>query len=669
MNPSESPDNRSRLLLIDDQEQVHQAYRMVFAHPETDGEHEPLWAESLGRCGPDKHSAVLRPERFGFALTHAKQGEEAIELCRAAQAVDQPFDVAFVDMRMPPGIDGFDTIERLWQIDALLQVVICTAFTDYASSQLVQRFGYKDNLLLLKKPFAAEEAFQMAVSLTQKRRATIASQVHYEQLLYANRGLANEIDHRRTSENRLHHAATHDPLTGLPNRHYLKEILEARFVDEALGRRQCDALIFLDIDDFKHINDSLGHVVGDQLLVAVGQRLHARLQTFRAEANGSTVSDLEGPQHFVARMGGDEFVVFLSDLCEEALAVDFAEAVCDDLGVPYSICGQELHLGCSLGVAFKSPATATHEELMGNADLAMYRAKLDGKRRVAVFDQEMRQSVLKRLEMENALRVIVKNDELRLEYQPIIDMQSGQIVSMESLARWHHPQRGLISPADFISVAEETGQMNAIGRWVLEEACSALNVLNRTRAPEAAISVSINVSKRQLVDEAFVSMLQQVLGEQNLPGNLLNLEFTEALIIDNCDEMVRRLEEIRALGVGLHLDNFGTGYCSLSCFHRFPVDVLKIHRSYVSLMESDPAYGQVIQAITSLAHNLERKVIAEGIETDPQRIQLHDLKCDFGQGYFFSQPQRLDDLLTMLSEACSWQAFPACDAPRRISAW
>ncbi|TWT76276.1 Cyclic di-GMP phosphodiesterase Gmr [Planctomycetes bacterium CA13] len=645
-----------KILLVDDQSSVHDAYRAILSSSTQNAEFDTLEAALFGErsdCHRGNLSSAINNQ---FELCHAMQGEHAIELAHEAIGYGDPFEMAFVDLRMPPGIDGIETITKLWEIDPLLQVVLCPAFSEYSWSSVVKQLGYVDNLLLLKKPFANEEVFQLAMAMTHKRRALSDSRRQLERLRETNEQLEREIGSRKLAETELQYAATHDHLTKLPNRNFLKRVLTERFAS-AVDSACCDALIFLDLDNFKVINDSLGHAIGDELLIQVAERLQAVVDKVNREATAASPCLLEDEPcllddelmlSMVARLGGDEFVVFLIGNDNEDSIIELAEEIRSLLCHPYQVLEHELTLGTSLGIAFCSETATTPEELMRNADLAMYRAKFSGKQRLAVFDHAMHEKMSKRLELEEALRTVIKDGGLRLVYQPIFDMYSGAVNGLESLVRWDHATKGLISPVDFVPVAEETGLIVAIGRWILEEACRTICRLNLHGEIENTIPISVNVSKRQIIEHDFVDLLEDVLQEYQVPARLLNLEITESLIMESPEQIVERLNRISRLGVQIHMDDFGTGHSSLSCLHRFPIDVLKIDRSFVSTMKPGDDYESIIHAIITLAHNLDTKVIAEGIETPQQLQQLRDLECDFGQGYLYCKPKSIEGLTDLL---------------------
>lgn len=444
--------------------------------------------------------------------------------------------------------------------------------------------------------------------------------------------VAIDVTERHQAEERLRHDSLHDMLTELPNRLLFQDRLT-----QCLHRAQRHpdyrfAVLFLDIDHFKVINDSLGHVTGDQLLVAIARTLQANLR------GGDTVAS----PNLLARMGGDEFTILLDDIRSPDDATRIAHRLEQEVAKTYRIGGHEVAVTASIGVVLSDARYHAAEEMLRDADTAMYRAKAEGRARFALFDQRMHEQVHRRLQLENDLRKALDRDELLLVYQPILFLASGKLRGFEALIRWKHPQRGLISPVDFIPIAEETGLIVPIGRWVLRTACRQLAEWRRRMPASSPLSMNINVSRQQIAhDSGLIAEVKTAVGE--LPPECVHLEITESTIIQDAQQVVRVLQEIKKLGVKLVVDDFGTGYSSLSCLHRFPLDGLKIDRSFVSNMSGHPDYEAIVQAIVTLAHNLRMRVTAEGIETAGQADQLRSLACDHVQGFHFALPLSVQD--------------------------
>jgi diguanylate cyclase (GGDEF)-like protein/PAS domain S-box-containing protein len=450
--------------------------------------------------------------------------------------------------------------------------------------------------------------------------------------LYGRVWYFRDITEQRGGEERLRHASLHDALTGLPNR--------AMFLDgveQCLGRARRDsnyrfAALFLDLDRFKVINDSLGHAAGDRLLVTVAARLAGCLRGTEGLLAG------EG-RAVVARLGGDEFTVLLDGIGGPADAARVAEQILAAVCRPVDFDGQEVTVTASVGVvAAGGSQYADAAEVLRDADVAMYKAKDSGRNRYAVFDAALRAAAVARLHLENDLRrAIGRPGELLLHYQPIVSLQTRELVGFEALVRWSRNGR-LVSPAEFIPVAEETGLIVPLGQWVLEEACRQLAAWRAAHPAAASVTVSVNVSRRQLADAELVPHLQRVLAETRLDPSLIKLEITESVIMDDPEAAGEVLGRIKALGVRLSMDDFGTGYSSLSCLHRFPLDELKVDRSFILNLEDRRDAAAVVQAIVTLAHNLEMRVVAEGLEKPEQVAFLQAVDCDYGQGYLFAKP-------------------------------
>ena len=413
-----------------------------------------------------------------------------------------------------------------------------------------------------------------------------------------------------------------DVLTGLPNRILFMDRL-GRSVERGKYRKgYLFAVFFLDLDRFKIVNDSLGHLIGDQLLVTTARRLQACLHT------GDTI----------ARLGGDEFAILLDDIHEVSDATRIAERIQRQLALPFSINGQEVFTSASIGIALSSTGYERPEDLLRDADTAMYRAKALGKARYEVFDSAMRERAVARLQLETDLRRALERKEFRVYYQLIVSLDDGHISGCEALLRWQHPTRGLISPSEFIPVAEETGLIIPIGHWVLHEACRQLRMWQQRFRSNSPLTISVNFSSKQFMQPELMDQMKQMLTATGLEPRSLKLEITESLIMENPEVARALLLRLKALDIQLGIDDFGTGYSSLSYLHRFPIDRLKIDRSFVNRMGLDKENAEIVRTIITLAHNLGVDVIAEGVETTEQLALLRALKCKYGQGFLFSPP-------------------------------
>ncbi|MCA1565108.1 MAG: PAS domain S-box protein [Acidobacteria bacterium] len=438
-------------------------------------------------------------------------------------------------------------------------------------------------------------------------------------------GIARDIAERKHTEAKLLHNAYHDALTGLPNRNLFTDHLETAVERARRDDEFVFAVLFLDLDRFKNVNDSLGHTVGDQLLVALSRRLQHCLR----------------PTDVVARLGGDEFSILLNDIgAQPGEAVALAERVQRELMQPFNLGGHEVFTTASIGIALSTTGYETPEAVLRDADTVMYRAKAQGKARHEVFDQNMHARVVALLRLENDLRRAVERDELRLQYQPIVSLDTGRISGFEALARWQHPELGLIPPGDFIPVAEEIGVIVELGQWVLEEACRQMRVWQLISPQHNRLKLSVNLSSRHFVQPDLYERIVEVLTETGLAPAALQLEITESVLMENAHTVVPLLSRLRELGVELAIDDFGTGYSSLSYLSRLkPIHTLKIDRSFISMGGDDHENSEIVRTIVMLAKNMGKVVVAEGIETAEQLARLRTLNCDYGQGYLFSRPQ------------------------------
>jgi diguanylate cyclase (GGDEF)-like protein len=495
---------------------------------------------------------------------------------------------------------------------------------------------------------------QAALGLDRAREGLSAART---ELLQTNTALANTVEEQmrlaaelRQAKEVAVHDASHDLLTGLPNRAFLTEMLNRLLtLQKEQGSSAC-AVLFIDLDGFKVVNDSLGHAAGDDLLVQAANRLRA---LFYREGGGDSDLTNGSSRNVLGRLGGDEFTVLISGVhgTEDALAV--AARIKDALVAPFTIAGQSVHTSASIGIATSCGATGHEydfaEDILRDADLAMYRAKSLGKSRAEVYDTSMLESVTTRLHLENDLRRALRHQEFILHDQPIVALSTEEIVGFEALVRWRAPSRGLMFPGDFISVAEETGIIVPLGLWVLREACMTAHAWSRQFGMTRKLSMSVNISPRQFAQRDLVREVENVLTETGVDPAAIKLEITETGTMGDPERAVRVLSQLRSLGVKLVIDDFGTGYSSLNHLHKFPLDILKIDRSFVADMVDNKESRQVVKTIMALADGLGMQVVAEGIESREQLLQLNQMGCDFGQGYLFSKPLSGPDTVRLLN--------------------
>ncbi|HVS01454.1 MAG TPA: EAL domain-containing protein [Thermoanaerobaculia bacterium] len=448
-------------------------------------------------------------------------------------------------------------------------------------------------------------------------------------------GTLVDITSRKRVEEQLVHNALHDPLTDLPNRALFLDRLEV-----AMGRwRRRDArlfaVLFVDLDRFKLVNDSLGHAHGDELLMAIAERLRRCLQ----------------PGDTVARLGGDEFALLVEDLDSATAAIRVAEQIADELAAPFELGGHELYTAASVGIVLARATYQRAEELLRDADTAMYRAKAQGRARHVVFDPEMHQLAVARLRLESDLRRALEREELELHYQPIVSLASGGVVGVEALLRWRHPEEGLLLPADFLEVAAETGLILPIGNWVVQQACRQAREWHRV---QAGLGVHVNLHARELHQPGLVEVVQAALTDSGLAADRLHLELTEYVVMEEPDEAVEVLGRLRALGVRVCIDDFGIGYSSLSYLHRFPITTLKIDRSFVGRIGRPQDGTEIVRTIGALGRTMELTAIAEGVETEAQLAALRELGYELAQGYLFARPLPAAALVELLRRAPRW---------------
>jgi diguanylate cyclase (GGDEF)-like protein len=441
-----------------------------------------------------------------------------------------------------------------------------------------------------------------------------------------------DVTDRKKAEEQLRHAAHHDVLTGLANRARFIERLEQTLHRAQRYAEYKFAVLFLDFDRFKIINDSLGHEVGDGLLISIADRLRSKLDV-APDIAGS--SHDEG--HLAARLGGDEFVILLDQIASEKEALMLAEQLLEVLAKPHQIDEHKVTSTASIGIVTCDSRYAKPDDIIRDADTAMYEAKKAGRARYVIFDQRMHKEVVHRLNLEKDLRDAVEKEQFELAYEPIVSLESGELAGFEALVRWTHPQRGPIKPLEFISLAEELGLIGRIGEWVLRGACKQLKQWHTNFPHLQQLTMNVNLSKQQLTHPDLIGTIKRVFDETQISRRCLRLEITESMVSDSRYDLTPVLQSLKDLGLQLAMDDFGTGQSSLSCLHRFPIDVLKIDQSFINSMGHKRAFAAIVHVIVELAHNLDMEVVAEGIEKQEHLSLLQGLNCNFGQGRLFGE--------------------------------
>ena len=463
-----------------------------------------------------------------------------------------------------------------------------------------------------------------------------------------------ELMERKKMEAQLRHDAFHDALTDLPNRslfldrlnHALK-LSQRRSHSNSENLPEQFAVLFLDLDRFKVVNDSLGHLAGDQLLKMVATRLVKCLR------GGDTV----------ARLGGDEFVMLLEEIQDINDVIDVAQRIQESLKIPMLIDGNEIFISTSIGIALNSAEYTQPDQLLRDADIAMYHAKELGRQRYEIFNTAMHTEALRKLRLENDLRRAIERQELRVHYQPIVCLKSRQILGFEALVRWQHPDQGLISPSEFVPLAEDTGLIGAIDFWVLEKACSQLQIWQDQFAVAATLTVSVNLSGRQFTKPDLISQIEQVLKKTNLSNTNLKIEVTESILIEKTSLATQILSELNKRNIQICIDDFGTGYSSLSYLHRFPIHTLKIDQSFIARLNNNSEDGEIVKAIIILGINLGLNVIAEGVETAGQLNFLEANNCHAGQGYYLFKPMEANAVTKLLKSLSNISTLPIINKP------
>jgi len=718
------------ILIIDDNQEIHKDFIKILTRNPNVGRKElsELESQIFGTEQVVKDTLPL------FKIDTASQGQEGVEKIIKAKQEGRSYALAFVDVRMPPGWDGVETIKHIWEIDPDMQIVICTAYSDYTWEETIDQLGQKENLLILKKPFDNVAVRQLSCALTKKwqllqeshdytkflenridertsslkqslsvTRGTLESSeegilvtdnnnkvIDYNQNVIDMWGISSTIlegkditvffehianqlenpdafltfvksgfqmigpikldkikskdervfDHysqsykkddivagriwsfrditqRATLESKIEYQATHDSLTGLPNRLLLMDHLHQEMLRSKRDNTSV-ALLFFDLDRFKLINDSLSHSAGDKLLKMVSNRLKKIIRGVDT----------------LARLGGDEFVVVITSISDLNSVQAITSKLLETFHKSFFIDEHEITMSPSIGISIYPQNGDTIDELLRNADSAMYHSKEMGGNKFTFYNAELNQKMLARVDMETALHKAIKKNEFVLHYQPQLDLTSNELVSVEALVRWQHPTKGLILPLDFIPLAEETGLITVIGEWVIREACKQNKLWQDQGYPP--IRMAINIASKQLKQPDLIKMIADILQEVQLEPQYLELELTENVLV-NCVESIEKIAKLKAMGVQLTLDDFGSGYSGLNYLRDISIDRIKIDKSFVNNINVNRGDEIIIQAIVSMAKELNLEVLAEGIETSEQLSFLTEKKCGHVQGFYFSK--------------------------------
>ncbi|VXD15445.1 Two-component response regulator [Planktothrix serta PCC 8927] len=565
--------------------------------------------------------------RRGYEVRQAINGIIALR----AIEIQQP-DIILLDIMMPQ-MDGYEVCKWIKNNPQTTEIpVIFLSALDQVQDKLKGfAAGAAD---YITKPFQFDEVLvrvQNQLSLQFARKQIVELNTELEQRVKERTQQLEDVHAQLLKK------ALYDELTALPNRVLFIQRLEATVQELQANPNIQFAVLFLDCDRFKVINDSLGHSVGDQLLIAIAQRLQSSLPNV----------------DILARFGGDEFAILLTNLTQPEIAIEMAEKIIEILSQPFSILSYPIYINASIGVAYSQPDYTRPEQILRDVDTAMYRAKSRGTSCYQVFDSSMYQNALSFLQLDTDLRTAIKEQQFRVNYQPIIALKTGKIVGFEALVCWHHPQRGLVPPGDFIPVAEETGLITEIGYWVLRQAGEQIYHWQQ-QFTDIPLTISINLTPRQFTQGNLIAQLDEIIRETHLNSRSLKLEIKESAIMDNLKTAQIILNQLRQREIQLSLDDFGTGYSSLSYLHSFPVDTLKIDRSFIQGLDEIPQKLGLVPVIINIAQKMGMNVIAEGIETAHQLAQLRQLNCDFGQGYFFSQPLNPEQAVNLLLSFPQW---------------
>jgi len=742
-----------RIMVIDDSNDVQEDFKKILIKSKKD--HDAAFSELDKNLFGDA-SAENEEDKIlsNFTIDTASQGKEGFEKIAAAFNAGKPYALAFVDIRMPPGMDGVQTIKEIWRVDPNIQIVICTAYSDYSWEQTIHELGQTDNLLILKKPIDSIAVRQLASALTKKwqlmkdareyalsleqrveertrslddtiarMRATIESsadgmvvldakdniidfnnkfismwnivdsivttkkkklffdfiidqikpseqadifvkavsenqdKIYFGRLFLTNKKVyeyysqpyneTNEPNARVWSfrditisasiEEELHYKATHDALTGLPNRVLIMDELNKSLKNSEKNHTSFGVL-FLDLDRFKLVNDSLSHAAGDEVLRSVSQRLQHIIRK----------------RDVLGRLGGDEFIIIVNDMQHENDLSLFSEKILESFTESFNIQGHEFNTSASIGISVYPKDGKNADLLLSAADVAMYLSKELGSNQYNFYTNTLGTRSHHQQEVESELRQAIINNEFELYYQPQIDLRTNTLVSMEALIRWNQPTKGLILPMNFIPLAEETGLIVPIGEWVLRTVCMQIKQWENEGIP--LLRVAVNIATKQLRQVGFDKIVESILKEYDVAPEFLELELTENILINNLD-MSNVIVNLKKLGVQISLDDFGAGYSSLNYLRELPIDRIKIDQSYVRNIEQGRGDSVIIQAIIAMAQSMKLEVLAEGVENQNQLDFLLNNSCGTIQGYYYSKPLTVKEIETFIKER-GWELGP-----------
>jgi len=611
-----------RVLIADDEAEVRDAYRQILFEADMSSETAVFrnLRERLFSKPPEQLAKNLSPSDTAFAPVFCGGAEAAVAAVREALAADDPFAVAFLDMRMPPGPDGVWAAARIRELDPAIEIVVCTAYSDVDPRDIGSMVPPEEKLSYLQKPFHPHEIRQMTISLASKWR----------------------------SEHRIVKLAYFDALTGLPNREQLRNRLNSALAAAKQQQRML-AVLYLDLDNFKRVNDTLGHAVGDELLCLVAARLRSSLRV------DDTVDELPiARSSHIARLGGDEFIVILPNIRSADDAAAVAARLISELQEPMRLAQHTLVVTPSVGVSMFPGDGVEADILLRNADLAMYFAKRKGPGMSAFFDASMNDAALHRFTLEAKLRGALERGEFTLHYQPQFDVRTGGVSGMEALLRWTNDELGVVPPVEFIPVAEETGLILGIGEWVLRNACLQAKSWVDEGLPVARMAV--NVSGQQFVLKDFPQTVAAIIKETGIEASMLELEITESVVMKDEAWAEQALAQLKEQGVMLAIDDFGTGYSSFGRLRHFAVDRLKIDRSFMTSLIDCSDDRAIAAAIIAMSRSLRINVTAEGVESFPQLLFLQEHECQEAQGFLFSRALPAADAHKLLQRAAETAA-------------